>query len=149
MTTTTHSPARILAAYLVAQSLVTAYNSGAAWACFVGFMPDDDAVSDSAVAVTDTTGLQDGRQISDGEPIEFAGVQVRIRSLDSDAAWAKAAAIAAALNALTSGSVTLGGSTYSLRSVSQQSPVLSLGRERGTRRRTNLSINYLVTLDEA
>lgn len=149
MTVTTHSPARILAAYLVAQSLATAHDSGSAWACFDNFMPDDEAVSDSAIAVYDTGGAQSGRQVSNGDPIEFPAVQVRIRSLSDDAAWAKAKAIAAAMNALTSGSVSLGGSDYTLRSVSQQSPVLPLGRERGPRRRVSLTINYLVTLTEA
>ncbi len=147
MTTSTHSPARILAQYLEDQALVTAYNSGT-----VGFLPDDSNVNDSAVATYDTPGVQDGRMVENGDPVEWPGVQVRIRSLDDDAAWAKAKAIADDLNALTSASVTVGGSggsVYTLTTVSQQSPVLYLGREQGTRRRSNLTINYLLTYTEA
>lgn len=122
----THSPAAVLRAWLVTQSLVTAAESPGSWPCAVGREPD--AGTDNVATLYDTAGTKQGRALdgSSGLHVFKHGVALRVRASDRATGWTKAEAIADAVKVIrgrnTTDQVTLSTSTYRLHNVSQQAP---------------------------
>lgn len=149
--TLTHSPAQILAAYLVDQALGTDPSLQAAWGVYINFMPDHTGVNDNMISVRDTTGLKESRCMN-GVVSEFPGIQIKIRSKTFSEGWAKVKAIANALDVVAGASTNIGGTggtDYTLANLSRTSPAIPLGFDPvDSKRRDLFSINYLATLQE-
>lgn len=139
----THSPARVIAAWLVAH--VHAYDPPAAqWGCYVSSLPDG---GHNALCVYDTVGILQGRIQRTGETIETPGIQVRVRSQDYETGRAKADALCAAFDELFRHEVEVDDTDYLIQAVTRTTPVICLGPEEGNKRE-RFTINFLVTITE-
>ncbi len=140
-----HPPSRIVRELLIDGSgaLFTDPSDASAWPVYIGHLPDGEAVGKNCAAVYDTSGIKEGRT-ADGEEQMLFGFQLSIRSDGYEEGWVKAKAAADFLAAVHNSTVTLGSDTYSVDSISQPSPPLALGVERGTSRRQLFSLNGLL-----
>jgi len=129
-----HSPAQIVAAFLIGEALCSAVVDGTAWPVFVGHMPDGEGGVDELATVYDTGGIHDGDNQETGEAYEHPGLQIKIRSKDYQAAYGKIVATVAALNAVHNKSITVDGTAYLIAAISQTSTIAGMGLEPGTRR---------------
>lgn len=149
---TKHSPAHIVARYLIAEAAATDPDDDDAWPVFIGHMPDSDAVPDNCIAVYDTEGLRDGRLMRTGAVVVHPGLQVRIRSRSHTTGWSKAIEVWELLQLVNRTEVwvpeDVGNRAYTIQNLSQDGPPLALGVEPGTKRRNLFTLNYLATLNE-
>lgn len=140
------SPALVIRRWLIDSGL--APDSGSApWAPFAAFLPDNP---DTAIGIYDTTGVLQGRIMATGEQIEKPGVQVRVRSADYKAAYAKADEIRLRMDSLLPiVSVVLpgAGEEWQLSNIARTASITYLGiEESGDRKRHNLTINATLTI---
>lgn len=142
------STAKVLSAYLIAQSIFTAVSDGSTWPLYRSSLPDDDDVEDNVGTIYDTTGLKDGRIMSSGEVLFHRGIQVRARALDYDIGLAKLVSVASLFEAVHNVEVVVDSVTYTIKSITQTSDVLPLGVEEETKRRKFFSVNFLITIKE-
>jgi hypothetical protein len=110
------------------------------------YAADEPSTPDNVITVYDTDGRDDGRTMPDGERQEHHGFQVRVRADDHPTGYAKARAIAVALDqSVTQRSVNLAGGQgthgYVVWSVSRTSDVLALGKEAPDSRRKLFTVN--------
>jgi hypothetical protein len=142
----TDSPAAILAALLTAASLV---GGSSGWLVSTGFEPDQDGGTAQCVTLYDTAGVKDAHPLSGAAPVFHYGVQVRVRSQDRGAGWAKAEAIATALYPVRgrtpTDQVTISTTTYTLLGVVQTTSTRLQGFD-GPKRRAIHMTNYLVAV---
>lgn len=138
-------PSRIIRKFLIDKGLILATPTGE-WASFISFLPDDP---DTAVAVYDTAGVQQGRIMRTGEKVEKPGIQIRFRSSDYPKAWGKARAVADALDVAGGSTVVLTNpnETVFIQNVSRTGNILTAGiEEEGDRKRHNLTVNAVITM---
>jgi hypothetical protein len=139
----THSPARIAAQLLIDLGLGTTPNAGGdqgAWPVFYDNLPN---APNNAVAVVDTQGI-DFMRDSFGDRNRHHGFQVVVRGGTHDVGYAKANAIAAALdNVIEARVVTVDGSDYCVGMARTAGDVLRLGPEPNSTRR-RFSVNGLI-----
>ena len=136
----------ILAAYIINDlSLMTVPSGEGDWPLYISSMPDGDAVETNCGAIYDTTGVRD-EKLSNGEVIQYPGIQLRIRSDDYEVGYAKIEAITLALDDICWDTIVVGGDTYLLQNISRATPVVPLGSERGYKRRFLFTVNFLCTL---
>ena len=144
--TLAHSPADVIRKLLVNLALGSDANAvpAEAWPVFASGEP---ASPDSVITVYDTAGKNDGRAMATGERSEHYGIQVRVRSAAHTAGYAKAQAIAIAFDeTVTQNAVTIGSTTYLVHAVSRRGPVLNIGKETPTSKRSLFTLNALVSL---
>lgn len=145
-----HEPQRIIQQLLIdLGGLVIASGDIGSWPCFVGIMPEDP---DNCVAVSDTTGEVQGREMVSGRLTEKYGIQVRVRGDNPVDGYVKLARIQQAMNENVlrtpvtvmdqSGTAT---TDYVVQSITPRSPIIRLGPE-GTSRRHVWVINSIVSL---
>jgi Bacteriophage minor capsid protein len=137
-----HAPAQILRRVLVAQGHGADPPAGP-WPCYCPMEPDQP---DNCVTVAGTAGTDHGRTMIDGERQEFHGVQVRVRASDPLTGYAKARALAVALDGLLRVAVTLGTTPYLLHAVTRTSDVLELGTDAPRSKRHLYTINARFTV---
>ena len=141
------TPATILAAFIInSLGKMTVPTDGESWPLYSPHMPDGDNVETNCGVVHDTLGVNDVRSISSGVVSEHPGVQIRIRTNDYNAGFAKIEDIALALDVVANETFTIGSESYKIHNVSRASPITSLGVEPGTKRRMFFTVNYLLTL---
>lgn len=148
--TLTHSPARVVRQMLVDLGLGVAGDydqtgryTGGDWPVFAASEPD---LPDECLTVYDTTPIDDGSIMIDGERQEHQGVQIRVRAREHDAGWLKARAVAVALDeSVYDETVTIDGTTYLVMSANRQGGIAVLGKE-PTSRRNLFTLNALVTM---
>lgn len=129
---------------MIALGLGTDPASNGPWPVYAAGEPDKP---DSAITVYDTVGRQEGRTHVDGEAQEHHGVQVRVRSAAHTAGYAKARAVAVALDEdVLMNSVHIGAASYRVWAVARTGDVLSLGKESPDSKRSLFTINALVSL---
>jgi len=140
-----HSPADILRYSLIALGLgadPTAVSP--TWPIYVGAEPN---VPDNVITLYDTEGRSDGRMNPTGERAEHHGIQVRVRAINHTTGYAKARAIAVALDeSIVLTTVTISGTTYLIHAVSRTSDVIPLGKDVSTSKRSLFTINALAAL---
>lgn len=137
-----HSPARIVAQAIADLSLAS-FNA-TTWGLYVGMLPD---TPDEAICVFNTTGVIQGRIQFTGETIEMHGVQVRIRGRYEEKTYAKARAIAVALDTqIRRTLVTIGSDTYRIFSFNRTSSVIPLGADSPTTKRRSFAVNGIVSV---
>lgn len=130
----THSPAHIIRQMLVDLGIGSDPDLATLgdWPCYDGAEPENP---DDVITIYDTTGLQDGRAMFDGELLQHHGVQARIRGQDAPTAWAKADAVQTAFaQTVYDERVTIGANSYFVLCLGKISQVLAVGREPNSRR---------------
>ena len=140
------SPAYILSQYLIEEAaIMTIPSDDGSWPLYVNHMPDGREVADDCGVLYDTAGAKDGRLMT-GVVIEHLGIQLRLRSLENQAGYAKAETIVSDLDAILNTELTIGSDDYIIHNVSRTSPIIPLGIEGGTKRRFLFTVNFLVTM---
>lgn len=145
---TQHAPAQIIAKYIIEATLGTDPIKNQRWPTFIGFMPNERENKSGLICCYDTNGTTDGRLMRTGTIIEHPSVQIRLRSVDAQSAYAKARSIATALDSLFREEISLEDSTYLLLNASRRSPILDMGTSPEEKTFKNFSINYLLTIKE-
>jgi len=141
-----HSPADIVAQLLVDLSLGSDPTGSSAWPVFVAREPE---TPDNCITVFGTASKKQGRTMNDGEVQEQHGIQVSVRSGTYPTGFAKARAIAVALDeSVRLNTVSLESATYTVYGVSRTSGPLDLGKEPTTKRNV-FTINATVTLRQS
>lgn len=138
-----HSPADILRRTLIA----TGQGNDPPTSPWPVYAAGEPNAPDNVVTVYDTLGRGDGRAMPTGERTEHHGVQVRVRAGTHKDGYAKARAVAVALDeSIYDVAVTLDAQQYLVHSVTRTGDVLALGKESPTSRRSLFTINALVTI---
>ena len=138
-----HSPADIVAKLLMDLGQGIDSQSAGDWPVFVS---QERNAPDNCITIYDTQGVQHGSFQSTGEVPEHHGFQVRLRSALPKPGYAKARAVAVALDeSVDWRTVSLDGTTYTVFAATRKGSVLPLGDEPGTKRQL-FTINYLVSL---
>lgn len=138
-----HSPADVLRRVLIALS------EGVdppltVWPIYASREPHSP---DNCVTVIDTDGVQQGRYMKTGERAERHGVRIIVRATDHKVGWAKARALAVAIDEdVYDNEVTLDGTTYRVHAVSRRGNVVSEGRNVPTSQRNVFTIEGTVSL---
>jgi len=140
-----HSPADIVATLLIALGLGQSPTENTpTWPIFVSREPD---TPDSVITVYDTSGRLQGRFQTSGEVQEAFGIQVRVRDASHQDGYAKARAIAVALDeSISQESVTVDAATYTVVDVARTSGVFTLGTESPESKRNIFTINAVASL---
>lgn len=135
-----HSPADVLRRWLIGAGLGLDPPSEP-WPIFVGAEP---AAPDNCVTVYDTLGRAGGFNMTDGERRESHGFQVRVRAAAYPTGYAKARAVAVALDKDTNfDTVAVGGINYLVHTVARTTDVIPLGQDQ-TSRRVLFTVNGLI-----
>lgn len=143
-----HSPAYIITQYLISEGLLTDPQDSGDWPVYVGSLPDGDDVVDDAVGCFDQTPVKDGR-LMQGENIFHAGGQILLRAKEYNTGYAKAQAIATALEQIDRDEQVIGSDTYRIDNVTQTTGVVVIGQEEeNSKRRELFSVNFITTLKE-
>lgn len=124
-----HSPAKITRELLIQLGLGS---DGGTWPVYATSEPD---TPDNAITVYNAAGRVQGTTNTDGEVQESHGVQVRVRSALEEAGYAKARAVAVALDAVDRDLVTIAGSQYDVQLFDRSGDVLSLGKDPSSSRK--------------
>lgn len=132
----------------IIRSLLIALGLGAAapptaWPVYVAYMPGSP---DNVVVIYDTSGRMDGRLMATGQQITHPGVQIQVRGVSYPTAFAKAQAIAEALDVQRRVEVVSGEFTYTLHNISRTGDVLPMGIEQTDRPRHLFSVNAVLTV---
>jgi len=147
-----HSPAYIIAQYLIGQSLLSDPTGSGSWPVFVGNLPDSNLVKDNAASCMDTSPVKDGRIMSNGETIFHYGVQILLRAKAYNTGYAKCETLMSALEAVDGAQETIDSKTYQIENVSPSTGIVVLGQEaqevNSSKRRELFSMNFIVTLKE-
>lgn len=143
----THNPALVIRQVLIDLGLGS--DGGSTWPIYHTNEPD---TPDSVITVFDQAGLQQGRTMPDSERQEAHGIQVLVRHPDEETGYAKARAIAIALDGVRQRSVTIteeagtGTTDYKVWGIRRTSGVLSLGKDKANDYSNLFTVNALVHL---
>lgn len=141
-----HSPAEILSQLLIDLDLgVEPEIPAAAWSVYYGSEPADP---DRCITTYDTQGRDGGRMHATGLRDEHPGIQIRIRADTHRVGFAKAKAIAHAIDTgVVSDVVTMDDNTtrYHVWNVTRTGNVLAIGKE-PTSQRAIFTVNVIATI---
>ncbi len=132
------SPAAIVRQLLLDLGLAVA-GPTADWSVFAANEP---AGPDNCVTVRGTQGVGEA-ETHFGVTTWHRGIQVRVRSSDHEAGYAKAAGIGAALETLDVHAVSVGGACYLAGPFSPAGEVMDLGKDVPNGKRWIFTCNYL------
>lgn len=139
----THSPADVVRRLLIGLGLG---NDPPAepWPMYVGGEP---TVPDNVITLYDMLPRLHGREMVTGERQLHHGVMVRVRGTDYNVAYAKANAIAVALDeGVYQETVTISPSRYLVHAADRTGDVLALNKESFETKRSLFTVNALVSL---
>lgn len=150
MAALTHSAGYILRQALVDLSLGSNPVDQEAWPVYHSKEPSEP---DNVITISDTTARDLGRTSPDSERTELYGVQVRVRSADEEAGWAKVRALAVALDQLWGIPVVVDAGlasegSYTFRHFIRSSGPIPLGEENPSSSRRLFTVNGLVSIKE-
>lgn len=147
MSVPTKSPASILAQLLIDLSLGIAPSANGDWRSYANDMPDLLTGPDSVLCSYDTTAIFDGRLMRGGDTIEHPGWQIRVRAMSFESGWAKAAAIANALDGVARRTVTVDATDFVIQGIHRRGNIIPLGHEDNDRkRRQAFTLNGVMTI---
>ena len=142
-----NSPSAVIAEYITAtiQSFTDPDAQGS-WPLFISHLPDSP---DEAAVIKDSPGILDGRLMDSGEVIQHFGLQIRLRSNDSEEGWKKIEALALELDGTAANTLVIKNeTTYSIQNLSRSTPIIPLDREVDKKRRVQYLVNYLLSITE-
>lgn len=141
-----HSPSDIIRKMLVDAGLGTEPSAAGAWPVYGISEPSEP---DNVITVYDTAGRDRGRTF-DGERQEQNGFQIRVRASSHVEGYARARALAMALDALYRVTVTVtdgpAPATYLVHSMNRTGDVLVVGKEIPITHRHLFTINGMTTI---
>jgi hypothetical protein len=138
-----HSPAAVLRQALVDLGLGSDPGAGQEWPAFATKEPD---APENALTLYDTAGRDLGRTAPDQGRTEMPGVQVRVRAGRVADGWAKANALAVALDRVYWQTVVVDSTPYLLWHVARTTGVLSLGLDSPNTARRLFTVNALASI---
>lgn len=113
------------------------------WPIYASGEPDKP---DACITTYDTPGIDLGRVQIDGERVEALGIQIRIRAAQHSTGYRKAEEVRDVVDKeIYRTQVTIGSDVYLLVCINRETPIVMLGRERGSSRRL-FTINALATI---
>jgi hypothetical protein len=116
------------------------------WPIYVASEPDGEDVQDDVITIYDTTGKLGPRNSPEGTRSSHPGIQVRVRASTHPIGFAKARAIATALDKeCTQQSIDVGADTYIVNAVTRTTEVIPLGKDATTGKRSVFTLNGLVS----
>ena len=138
-----HSPAEIVAQMLVDLGVATGPGGTGVWPVFSTGITDKP---DDVIAVTDTSGMADGRPLLPGsDPEQHYGVQITVRGATHPRAWIKATAIRSALASVYLRTVHVGTGAdhrdYTIPAVVKLDPIIVVGKDRPQSNRVLMTLN--------
>lgn len=141
-------PSDVLKAFLIASSgalfsdpVVT---PGQPWPLYVSSLPDGAGIPDDVAAVYDTEGIIPHRLLASGTNAQKFGLQLKARSLNPPDSFNLLDATAVTLSKLKRPVVAVGSTNFTVDTVIQTSPVLSIGQDE--RRRALHTVNFYLML---
>lgn len=137
------SPAIIVAQLLRDLGTFTNPDDALTWPLYISSMPDGVGVEGNCAAIYDTTGVRDARTLAGKNYFRF-GFQIKVRAVEYTIGHAKLSGVSSSLATQHNVSVTVGSNDYKIESITEPSPIMSLGVEEGTRRRHLFTYNGLV-----
>jgi len=137
-----HSPAAIIAQFLIAEGYGNAHTS-ATWPVFRHNDPD---APDNVIVVKTTTGISQGTTQFDGEIQEQQGVQILVRSALEETGYVKIKEIVNSLDPLKLKQVVIASSTYLIKSFNRSSDILPLGKDMKNSNRVLYTVNYVFSV---
>ena len=145
-----HSPADIARWLLVqlGQGTDPTVTPLGAWPAYESVEPN---APDNCITCYDTTESSDGRVMIDGERQQHYGIQVRVRSATAKLGYAKAIALAIALDGVVGIGVTgttLVPNSYLVPEVSVRGGVLYIGLDNPTTKRTLHTVNAILPINK-
>lgn len=143
-----HQPSDVVRYLLIDENLGTHPDQKKDWPVFRSSEPDKP---DNCITVVDTAGFLYGRIQVSGEFPEHYGIQVLVRGTSDQVARAKARAIELLFDqGVYRQNVTVQKPTpkivYLVHAFTKRTPVLPLGKERGSSDRYKYSLNYTVVV---
>ncbi len=147
--TLSNSPAEIVRALLILLGLGT---DPSPWSTGVGnpwpvIVEGEPNAPDNLLKVTDTVGHDDGRNMTEGEVNYHHGFQIKVRSSDHPTGYAKTDSIRTAIATAVGGtSVTVGVHTYQVWCVAHIGPVLPIGKETPSSKRSLFTLNATLSV---
>lgn len=137
-----HTPCFILGSYLIAEAIVSLPSLSDDWPLYKSSLPDDQNVEDNASAIYDTTPIIDAR-IRRGFPNTHYGLQIKIRASNYEIGKTKALNIFSSLQDIQNSGVEFDDYIYEILAANLTTGIISLGLERGTKRRYLFTLNFL------
>jgi hypothetical protein len=136
------SPAKVIQRVLVSNGVAAV---GGQWPIYIGYLPDD--ATDQSMAVYNTAGTVDGRDMRLGNKIIHPGVEVRIRSQGYEIAFNKAVEVARLFDSVKQLVIDVEGVIYRIQNISRTSDIQYMGVEEiGDRKRHNQTVNAIITI---
>lgn len=128
------SPAELVAQYMIDSEKVGDADKDPqpAWPVYVGHMPE---TPDNCVMISNSSGMQDGRHMEDGERVSHPGVSFRIRCSDYGVGFSKAEELALTADAANWTDVMVGELLFKLYNVKRLNDVIDIGVDSSSRRR--------------
>ena len=139
-----HSPAYIVRDLLVGEAMITKPSSNSTWPGYVSGFPRN-STTDNIVVINNTTAKTDGRIHTDGEQQEHEGIQIIVRGDTYSTGYTKANALKTKIDTgILRSSVTIGGATYMIQSISRVGGIIELDEPNSTRKL--FSLNALMSV---
>lgn len=113
---------------------------------YVSETPDGTNVPDNLGVVYDTAGMLLNRLMASGKNLNAYGLQIKVRSLDYKAGYARLSNLAEFLAKVRHQTVATDLNNYVVDSINQTSPVLSIGQD--SQRRALFTLNVTMMLLE-
>ena len=141
-----HSASDVLRQHLLNQGEVDLPSSGGSWPCLLSYLMDGVDIN-NVIVMYDTNPNLDGRSMEDGEVIFHHGISIMLRSSDYEAGYLKMHSLMTVLSSVVREVITMGSTAiYLIQSVANQSGVVYLGVEDGTKRRRLFEMGLLVSV---
>lgn len=139
-----HSPADIVRALLILKGVGSPPSFSQEWPIYAAGEPGRP---DEIITVFDTTGMEDGRSMIDGEIHTHFGFMVRVRGRDHDSAWTKAIEIRALLSeGVRHDTVVIAGTSYFIYNITRIGAVLTMGKESPSSKRSLCTLNAFLVV---
>ena len=140
---TNDSPAEVVAQYLIDAGAGEApEDADPTWPVHPTEVPDN--TKDDCIGVIDTSGIKDGRYIS--QVVFHQGLMIYIRAKKHSVGYAKAREIQTALDNVKNTTVTLAGDDYVLKTATRMGTTIPIGRDDEGRRQWTM--NLIATMDD-
>ncbi len=139
-----HSTADVIRWALINNLLGTDPADAGSWPIHVNVLPDDPS---NVIVVNDTVGKIEAYIQTNGEVVDYPGIQVIVRSDTEQVGLTKIYSIANEIDTIFKNStLTISGSTYTIHTITRTTNILALGYENPQTKRNLFSTNAIVCL---
>lgn len=136
------SPSAVMAAYIVAEGLMSAPTSNTDWPLCISYISD---LRKDAGAIYDTNPIMEGK-LPGGVVVEHYGIQIAIRSSVYETGWRKIYELTTLLDEVNNVELELGEYIYVLENCSRRSGPAYAGVDR-ERKQCLFTVNFIITIN--